>query len=531
MPMRFLLVNPYYAISETPSPPLGLAYIGAALEAAGVHVALRDFVVSPYNDHALQSFIADFSPQAVGVTSVTMTFDEAARVVRDVKRMNPGIFTVMGGPHVTFCAEKTLSALPELDVIVLGEGEETVVDLADAVSNGRPFSSVKGIVFRNGSGAVRTPQQERPVDVNALPLPARHLVPLGRYRVLGMPVSMTTSRGCPFKCIFCVGRKMVGSRVRYRDPEKVVDEMAYLNTLGFRQINIADDLFTASKDHCLGVCKAILDRNLKLDWTAFARVDTVSKNVLAAMKAAGCHTVSFGVESANETILRTVKKGITLKQVDDALAGCIAVGMTPQVSFILGLPGETPETLAETVAYGNILKERGVHHGFHLLAPFPGTEVREKSRQYGIRILTDDWSCYHANRAIVETATVNCTMLDRIVAEWEDRFNEWLGDIKDRMAVSQAEEEEIRQLKQLEHTVAVYDLMMGSVIERSGCTENIASGVPETDALEKLAAAIDGSVPCSGEQLRNSLALAAAEGSLKRLQHDGKVCWEWVDDL
>jgi radical SAM superfamily enzyme YgiQ (UPF0313 family) len=437
----------------------------------------------------------------------------------------------MGGPHVTFCAEDTLSVLPELDAIVLGEGEGTIVDLADALSTGSHFSTVGGIVFRDGGDTVRTPPRTRPVDLNRLSLPARHLVPLGRYRALGMPVSMATSRGCPFKCIFCVGRKMVGPRVRYRDPEKVVDEMAYLNTLGFHQINIADDLFTASKTHCLGVCNEILDRKLKVDWTAFARVDTVSKDMLAAMKAAGCHTVSFGIESANETILRTVKKGITLRQVEDAVACCIDVGITPQVSFILGLPGETPDTLAETVAYGEMLKEKGVHHGFHLLAPFPGTEVREKSKLYGIRILTDDWSCYHAKRAIVETAAVDRNMLDAIVVEWENRFNEWLGDIQDRMAVDQAEEEEVWQLKRLEHTVLIYDLMMGSILENQGCGAQTASGISDRDALERLAAAIDGSVAYSREQLYETLTFAMAGGNLKRFHRDGKMCWKWIDFL
>ena len=196
---------------------------------------------------------------------------------------------------------------------------------------------------------------------------------------------------------------MVGARVRYRNPIKVVDELAYLSTLDFHQINIADDLFTASKKHCLAVCDEILRRQLEIQWTSFARVDTVSRPVLERMKQAGCTAVSFGVESGSPEILTTIKKGITLDQVIHAVSMCNDVGVTPQASFILGLPGETPQTLQQTVAFAEHLKGMGVLHGYHLLAPFPGTDVRENSQDYDIQIMSNDWDDYHANQAIVRT--------------------------------------------------------------------------------------------------------------------------------
>ena len=365
--MRFLLINPYYSISETPSPPLGLAYLAAALEKAGIEVKILDFVVFPYSRSYLASELKSFSPHLVGATSVTMTFDNAIQVIKDVKSIDPEILTVMGGPHVTFCVSETMESFPELDFIVLGEGEETIVELTRTVEEQQDPGNLKGIAYRDGSEIINTGFKQSLIDVNSLPAPARHLLPLGRYRALNMAISMTTSRGCPFKCIFCVGRKMVGAKVRYRDPVSVVDEIEYLNTLSFPQINIADDLFTANAGHCLGVCDEILKRNLQVRWTSFARVDTVSRKVLAKMQEAGCHCVSFGVETANADILKTIKKGITLKQVVDAVELCSEIGIMAQASFILGLPGETPETLEESIAFGDKLKDMGVSHGYHLL--------------------------------------------------------------------------------------------------------------------------------------------------------------------
>jgi radical SAM superfamily enzyme YgiQ (UPF0313 family) len=529
--MRFLLVNPYYPVSETPSPPLGLAFLAAALEAADVEVKLLDFVVFPYTKSSLEAVLKAFAPHFVGITAVTMTFDHAIQIIQDVKQIDTDILTVMGGPHVSFCAKSTMETFPELDFIVLGEGEATIVELAETSLEKCEWNKVSGIVYRDGADIVHTGVRRPVADLDLLPLPARHRVPLGRYRALGMPISMTTSRGCPFKCIFCVGRKMVGPKVRYGSPVKIVDEMEYVNTLNFHQINIADDLFTADNRHCLAVCDEIISRKLEINWTAFARVDTVSKKLTDKLKQAGCHTLSFGVESANEKILRTIKKGISLNQVEEAVALCVEAGITPQVSFILGLPGETPETLKQTVDFGKRLKTMGVHHGFHLLAPFPGTEVREQCKTYGIRILSNDWSEYHANRAIVETPTVNRKMLDDIVIEWESKFDEWLGEIKRRMGSGEATPEEAWQLQRLEHTVLIYDLMMGNIIEKKGLWHSGYQPESPQEAFKILVDRIKPAIPYTQQQIVHTLDFAISSGNLRYVQKNGESRWEWIDFL
>jgi radical SAM superfamily enzyme YgiQ (UPF0313 family) len=529
--MRALLINPFYPLSETPSPPLGLAYLASALSEAGVEVRILDLVVFPYSRSMLQTLVEDFNPQVAGITAVTMTFDNAIGVIEDIKRIAPDILTIMGGPHVSFCARQTLIAYPQLDVIVLGEGERTIVELVRAANNGRARAGVNGIAYRKGTEICFTEKRDPIENLDDLPVPDRRLLPLGRYRALGMPLSLTTSRGCPYKCIFCVGRKMVGARVRYRGAAKIVDELEYLSSLSFHQINIADDLFTANKNHCNAVCDEIIKRGLQLKWTSFARVDTVSDAVLAKMKAAGCSAVSFGIESANPQILKTIKKGITLKQVEDAVNMCKRAAIMPFASFILGLPGETPETIKETMEFGHRLKKLGLSFGFHLLAPFPGTEVRQYSERYGIKILTDDWSQYHANRAIVETPAVDHHTLDEIVVKWEQEYDDYLADIKARMAKNEATKAEIGELENLERIVLLYDLMMKNIIEQKGFWPHDGRPLSTLDNLKILSDRISYSVDARPKMLFDALDHALKQGNLKCTDLYGTIRWQWVDCL
>ena len=527
--MRVLLINPYYPISETPSPPLGLAYLGAALEQAGIQVKILDYVVYPYREDTLGSVLKRFKPHIAGATAVTMTFDHAREVLTNVKAIDPHVLTVMGGPHVTFCARQTLETFPELDVVVLGEGEETFVDLTKTVARAHHLDAVNGITYRIGAQINTTAKRKLIRNLDALPLPARHLLPLGRYRTLGLPISMTTSRGCPYKCIFCVGRKMVGAKVRYHSIDRVVAELEYLASLKFRQINIADDLFTANQKHCLAVCAEMIKRKLDINWTSFARVDTVSENLLSKMKAAGCTAVSFGIESANPDILKTIKKGITVQQVIDAVRMCRRAGIRPYASFILGLPGETPDTIKESAALAAKLQQEGLAYGFHILAPFPGTEVREKNDALGIRILTDDWSKYDANRAVVETVAVNRRALNAVVVDWENKYNQYLAHINKRIQNGNATADETKQLKDLEKAVMIYELMMKNMIEENGSL-SLSDNDSKMNAEMGLGVLMDRITRSSDmdpNKLKVTLQQVVENGNLKLNHKDGQLRWEW----
>ncbi|MEJ2095560.1 MAG: radical SAM protein [Deltaproteobacteria bacterium] len=529
--MRFLLINPYYPISETPSPPLGLACIAAALESAGIEVKILDCVVFPYTRQFLEQTIAQFDPHCVGATAVTMNVDEAVSVLRDAKNIAPGIFTLIGGPHVSFRAQETLQTAPEIDAVVIGEGEETVVELADALHTGKPLQAIRGLAYRENHTIKITEPRPLIANLDRLPEPARHHIALGRYRALGLPISITTSRGCPYSCIFCVGRKMVGSKIRYRSPAKIVDELARLSNLGFHQINIADDLFTASKQHCLAVCDELIQRGVKIPWTSFARVDTVSPELLQRMKTAGCTAVSFGVESGSPEILKRIRKGISLDQVFAAVAMCNHAGITPQASFILGLPGETPNTLQATVDMADRLKQLGALHGFHLLAPFPGTEVRENIHRYDLQILSNDWKDYHANRAIVRTAAVSPEMMNAVVKAWEHQFNLWLDNIKQGREKGEMTAAEAWPLTHLEHTVLLYDLMMKQGIETQGLFRQNGGSTADYGAIHGLVDRLKGIIHQPRDQMIHTLAYALDRGYLSYTLRNGYYQWNWNNFL
>ena len=236
--MRVALVATPYPLEENPSPPLGVTYVAAAFVAAGADVRIFDYIVSGYSKEKLQKQLDDFQPDAVGATSVTMNYYEAQKVLHDVKSCNPEIITMMGGPHVSFAAAQTLQQCPEIDLIVIGEAEDTIAELAPVLRKKSEWLYIRGLAYRENGDVVITDKRSFIDDVDRINLPARRLLPISRYRALGFPVSMITSRGCPNACIFCLGRKMVGAKIRRRGADRVLDEIEQILALGLSLIHI-----------------------------------------------------------------------------------------------------------------------------------------------------------------------------------------------------------------------------------------------------------------------------------------------------
>ena len=421
--MKVLLINPPYPFEESPTPPFGLMSLAAYIREKGVEVKIEDYIIIPYSIERVRRTIAEFKPDIIGATGVTMNIKSALSILRDFRNEAPHSVIVMGGPHVTFDAESILHDHAHVDYIVRGEGEITFHELIRALEQGKDADVIAGLSFRKDGRLVHNEIRNFIEDINILPYPARDLVELNKYRALGFPINMITSRGCPHKCIFCVGSKMVGRRVRYYDVKRVVDEFELLSKMGFSQINIVDDLFTSHKNRCIEICREINRRGIRHQWTAFARVDTVSKDLLDAMKEAGCTMLCFGIESGNQEILDTVKKKITLEKCEEAVRLCNEAGIAAMASYILGLPGETADTIKATMDFA---KKLTPHYGYHILAPFPGTEVRDMRENYGIRVLTDDWDRYDANQCVSDTGLVQHEVIDSIVAEFNSGIKEYV---------------------------------------------------------------------------------------------------------
>ena len=488
--MKVVLIAPPYPLAEAPSAPLGLCYVAAAFEKANAEVIILDYIVRQYSVEKLRSELNTFQPDLIGITSVTLNFNQALEIIKTARAVFPSAVTVMGGHHVSFEYESTLRQHPEIDLIVIGEGEATIAELSPLIRDRKAWRRISGIAFLDGDELVVTPSRDLVSDLDLLPLPSRHLLPLSRYLALGFPISIITSRGCPGRCIFCQGRRMVGSRVRSRDPIKVVDEIETLLACGFHRINFSDDFFTSNKKRVEAICMEIRRRELNFTWTVFARADSVTPELLQVMRQAGCDLVFCGIESGNQQILDGVRKRVKLDRIRQAVADCKAAGMNVFGSFIVGLPGETWETLMDSHRFA---EELGIMYGYHFLAPFPGTDVKENLDQFDLEILTDNWADFDANRAIVRTSALSAEEIEsfvenfymKIVREVEAKNEkEYQAGI-----LSKAAETVYVGNKRLD---IVFKLLSEDVIENMPMLPITANGIqPETQIAEMIAANID----------------------------------------
>ncbi len=520
--MKVAIIAPPYPLEEAPAPPLGVTYVAAAFEQAGADVRIFDYIVNRYTPEKLKEEMDRFKPDAVGATSVTLNFPAAAEILCTAKRHRPDIVTLMGGPHVSFWEKGTLDTYPGIDLVVCGEAEKTIPELMPCLEDRKGWEKVRGIAFRSGKDVVRTEPQELIADLNTLPLPARHLLPMSRYQALGYPVSIITGRGCPYACIFCQGRRMVGRKLRQRDPGKVVDEIEEILSYGINRINVADDLFASSRERVKAVCGEIQKRRLKFTWSAFARVNTVDREMLEIMRDTGCDSISYGVESGNQEMLDRIKKKITLQRVRDAVQLGRDVGMIVHTSFIVGLPGESPETLRETQDFASSL---GAMYGYHYLAPFPGTTVREEVDQYDLEILTDDWSRYDANSAIVRTSRISPEEMTRFVSDFENEINEaWEKQIRGYWEKTNTPEEDMH-VEGFLRTQFVYQLLSGDLIERYGLLEGRHS---DDSSFEEICNRLTGATQSDAGIVRRAMQRFVQAGYIKqRPQNEGRR-WYWT---
>ncbi|MBS7288662.1 MAG: radical SAM protein [Candidatus Freyarchaeota archaeon] len=384
--MKVLLVQPpsrsaIKDVLETTSPPLGLAYLAAVLEEEGVDVRVLDCVALNISYEDACREINYWSPDIVGVTATTPAHYEAVKILRAAK--SAGAFTVAGGPHFTFIDLKVMEEHSFVDCVVRGEGEETFKELIKAVERGGELKEIPGVTYRERGVVKRAPDRPLIENLDKLPIPAYHLLPMEKYTFGRQRYgTVMTSRGCPFRCSFCASSRLFGKRWRGRSAESVADELELLaDKYKVRNVEFLDDTFTLNSKRAEEICNEIRRRGLDLSWGCSSRVDTISRGLLRKLKDAGCRIIYYGAESGSQRILNAMRKGVRLAQVIRTFKETAKAGIERLASFILGFPGETLDTIKMTVRFARLLNPDYVQ--FTICTPYPGTELRSQLEERG----------------------------------------------------------------------------------------------------------------------------------------------------
>ena len=405
--------------------PIFLSYAVALAREAGVETSFLDGVCDELGIEDYADEVNRLAPDFVAMECSTPSIDHDLATVRRIKGLRSQTFVALMGSHATYFHRQLLEEHPEVDAIIRGEFEITIRETALALKNGTPLSEVAGLTFRESSSIRVTPDRPFDFDLDSWPYPARDIVPIERYQTAQYQGTngtfMLSSRGCPYRCTFCLWPgTMVGRDFRARRPEAVVDEMEHLvKRYGVDDIYFDDDTMTIDRDRLLEICRLIQERDLKVHWIAMGRVDTVDEELMSAMRKAGCDNIYLGVESGSQEILKRLKKGTQLSQVEKAFRAARKAGIKTQAFFMLGGPGETKETLKETIDFAIRLDPDNAQ--FAAAVPYPGTEMYEESIRKGY-LKAQTWEDYAARDIVLETETLSRLDLEKARLEAYRRF-------------------------------------------------------------------------------------------------------------
>lgn len=369
----------------------GVGSLAGFLRHAGHAVSVLDPELNGQNAVAVASAIVALDPEWVGLPAYTLEVHDAAAIAREVRALAPGIRLVVGGYHPTALPVDTLREFPEFDLAITGEAELPFAELLA----GTPVEQVAGLVYRQGDGEiVANPQRRDWPPLDDYPDPAWDLFPdLHRYPMF---VPVEAVRTCPYRCTFC--QQVTARKVRYRSVERFVAEVERLYTdHGIRRFRfISGGTFPLDRDHAIGILEALVARGLDITWMTAVRVDRVDADLLDLMRRAGCRHINLGIESGDPEVLRRCRKGIDLDKVEAILRTCDRIGIETDLGFLLGLPGETEESLRNTRRFLRRVRDLATLANFAILVPLPGTVIWDMAYRHegGIRRATDDWREY-----------------------------------------------------------------------------------------------------------------------------------------
>ncbi len=416
--------------------PFFSCYAVAVLKREGIKAKFLDAIAGELSTAQTMKQLKEMAPKIVVIETGTPSIYQDWRFAKLCKKELSAL-VLLAGPHVTALPVESL-AHEYVDGVLLGEYEMTLLQVYHAyMDNGDSWRRLAGIAAKDEEGnIINNGRRELIEDLDSLPYPERDDVPLFKYTdptCKKYPnVCLIASRGCPFRCIFCIEPYVLYGKpsLRYRDPVAIVDEIEYvLKRYDVEEIYFDDSSFTTDKKKARAVAEEILKRGVKVYWScmADARID---EETLRLMKRSGCHGVKFGVETASEHILRAIKKPLKLEEVRRFVDLCRKVGIYTHGTFMFGLPGETEQTIKETMEFAYSL--RATTYQFSVATPLPGTEFYEMAKQNGW-LTTDDWSSFEGGCSpVIEYPLLK---RDQIVAALEEAKRRRIGNLLRNPAV------------------------------------------------------------------------------------------------
>ncbi|MHC9541534.1 MAG: radical SAM protein [Vulcanimicrobiota bacterium] len=445
---KILLISPhkvsYRGYKEDLTPVLGLAYIAAVLEQQGFEVKILDIAAENFfhveeiereiirigiSYEEIEKRIRSFAPDVVGASClISNQSEEMARLCRLTKSIDRDIITIVGGEHPSALPEDTLRN-ESIDFVVIGEGEYTTRDLLHHIVNGTDYSSLDGFAYRNDDRIVVNPKTTFIENLDELPLPARHLLPMKTYFKINLPqtgtswrspnTSMMTSRGCSARCIFCATSKFWGNRHRVRSVDKVLDEMEMLVKIyGVKELQFIDDNLTLEKDRAMRIFQGMIDRKLDLVWNTPQGIAlwSIDEEVLNKMKESGCYEITFAVESGDDRVLKDIiRKPVRLETIEPLVKIAKKLGFITKGYFVVGLPGETLQNMEKTFVFARALSFDAA--GIFIATPLPGTELYRLCTEKGY--LKKDFSFLRATyaRGNIDTPDFTSDQVEKLVSK------------------------------------------------------------------------------------------------------------------
>lgn len=389
--MKVTLVNSQVLDGNNVVPPLGLMYIASVIEKAGHQVQLYD--ADPEYHDTIINEIKEFGPDLIGLSFLTVGYQRAFNLLKKLKQELPDVTYCCGGVHPTVKPQETFVEF-DVDFLVVGEGEETIVEACEKLQKKESLAGIKGVIYREKGKIIDNGRREMIKDLDTIPFPARHLIDMEPYL---MPpgiirgcadknqTTVVTSRGCPFKCIYCGSHNIFGRKTRRRSVKNVVDEIEHLRkAYSIKGIYFCDDTFTLSPKWVREFCNEIKHRNLDIKWACQSRVDQTDEGLMRIMKGSGLVQLDFGVESGSEKILKVLGKGghgDRTEQIKNSFQLCRNLDIRTLATFIIGSPDETRYDIEQSF---NLAKEiRADYTAFYFLTPYPGTDIYDMAIKNG----------------------------------------------------------------------------------------------------------------------------------------------------